>query len=90
MNGIDVEVVQGMPAFAQLNATQLENFLGVCKPVQYDEGEQIITRGSSGEHVFFFHQGQLSVRVPTPEGTQELARLLAPAIVGEMDMLTKP
>jgi CRP-like cAMP-binding protein len=89
MSGMNVELVRETPAFAGLNATQLENFLAACVPVHFSEGERMITRGVSGEHVYFIHQGQLSVRVPTPEGVQELARLVAPAIVGEMEMLTE-
>jgi CRP-like cAMP-binding protein len=73
--------------FQHLNATQIANFTGACQDRHYKAGDELIHRGGTGDKVFFLRQGTVRVFLPAVENG-ELAVLEAPAVVGEMELLT--
>ena len=86
---IDRFDIKSNPVFSTLNATQVNNFVAASSPKSFGAGDEIITRGNIGENVYFLLEGELSVRLPGNRHSQELAHLTAPAVVGEMEMLTR-
>jgi CRP-like cAMP-binding protein len=85
-----VAVLSAFPLFRGLNATQVENFVAACRELEYDAGSEIITRGRHGEAMFVLLEGRLRIFLPARHGAgaRELAQLEAPAVVGEMELLT--
>jgi CRP-like cAMP-binding protein len=78
------------PLFRGLNARQVENFVAACREVAYPGGVEVMTRGGRGDALFLLLEGRLRVFLPARRGReeQELAELEAPAVVGEMELLT--
>lgn len=77
--------IKDLPAFAGLNATQIENFIAATDPVALPAGERVFTRGQAGGHIYFLGRGKLRVH----SGERELAVLRTPCVVGEIELLTE-
>ncbi len=76
------------PALKALNATQLENLRNACDEQQIEAGEVLISRGHQGGAIYFLLEGGLQVYVPETGREVVLVELQAPAIVGELELLT--
>lgn len=77
------------PAFKSLDATQLASLRHVSEEMSVGEGEELIQRGESGGAIYLLVEGEL--RVYVKEGGKEvvLVDLHAPAVVGELELLTQ-
>ena len=76
-------------ALESLNQTQLENLTNACEEISVAKGEVLIQGGEPGGNMYFLLEGSLVVYVGGgDERETELVRLDAPAIVGEMELLT--
>ncbi len=80
--------ISEFPALSQLNQTQIENLRGACDEVTRKAGEELIRRGEDGGDIVFLLEGELQVYVPKEGREVELVRLSAPAVVGEIELLT--
>jgi CRP-like cAMP-binding protein len=80
--------INEFPAFKSLNATQLEDLRGAAEEISAAEGEKLIERGEVGGAMYLLLEGEL--RVYIDEGGKEvvLVDLHAPAVVGELELLT--
>jgi CRP-like cAMP-binding protein len=76
------------PALQNLNSTQIENLTQACEERKIEVGEMLIHRGDDSGDLYFLLEGKLDVYVV--EGGKEicLVQLCAPAIVGELELLT--
>lgn len=81
--------LRDFPAFKSLNTTQLENLRGAAEEMSAAEGDELIQRGETGGSIYLLLEGEL--RVYIKEGGKEvvLVDLHAPAVVGELELLTK-
>lgn len=79
---------RNFPLFSELDDTQLQALTSGCKEYTFAPGQLMIEEGSAGQEVFFVMSGQLRVFVKTKIGQQELAKINAPAMVGEVEFLT--
>lgn len=74
-----------LPAFTGLNETQVANFLAASEPLAVAAGESLCVEGMPGSHLYILRCGQLRVH----HGNQDLAALMAPCVVGELELLTE-
>ena len=80
--------ITDFPALKALNSTQLENLRNACEETRLEAGEELIARGQLGGSIYFLLEGQLQVYVPEQGREVVLVELQAPAIVGELELLT--
>ena len=76
------------PLFSQLDDAQLQSLMKGCREHTYQAGQLVIEEGTQGSEVLFVAEGQLRVFLRTKLGQQELAKIHAPALVGELEWLT--
>ena len=76
------------PAFENLNDTQIENLKSACTERRLEKDELLIKRGEPGGDLFFLLEGELLVYVKEKNREVEIVRVQAPAIVGELELLT--
>jgi CRP-like cAMP-binding protein len=77
------------PLYAELDDEQRESLLALCGEVAVSAGDTFIHQGESGDRIYFVAEGEVSVFFTTEDGEEEeLARLTAPAVVGEMEVFT--
>lgn len=81
---------QDFPLFRDLTPEQIDGFVDQCDAVVFPAGETFIEKRTRGEKLFFFHEGTMKVFVTEGETDEEheLARLEAPAVVGEVEFLS--
>lgn len=84
------DAFRDFPLFRQLDDEQVKRFVAGCREVDLDAGDVFIEQGEVGDQIYFVADGHLQVFVRDAEGREhELARLDAPAVVGEMEFLTR-
>jgi CRP-like cAMP-binding protein len=76
------------PAFESLNDTQVENLKSASTERWLEKEEVLIKRGEPGGDLFFLLEGELLVYVKEKGREVELLRVQAPAVVGELELLT--
>lgn len=78
------------PLFRELSDEQIDDFVQCCDEVTVSAGEVFIEQGVRGAKLYFLVEGQMKVFATEGEEDEEheLARLEAPAVVGEMEFLT--
>jgi CRP-like cAMP-binding protein len=76
------------PLLRDADRAQVEAFLDECKLCDYAAGQELMAQGSRGRSCYFLLSGSLRVVVPSRWDERELALLSAPAVVGEMELLT--
>lgn len=76
------------PALQNLNTTQIDNLTQACCERTIKAGDHLIRRGEDGGDLFFLLEGKVEVYVVEGGKKIDLVQLCAPAIVGELELLT--
>ena len=80
--------IADFPALQTLTQTQMDNLRSAWEARSLSAGEDLIHRGEEGGEIYFLLKGQLEVYIPQGGREIELALLRAPAVVGELELLT--
>jgi CRP-like cAMP-binding protein len=80
--------IEDFPALKSLNETQFENLRNASSQLDAVVGKELMKRGEEGGDLYLLLEGELSVYIPNGEREIELVRLVAPAVVGELELLT--
>ena len=80
--------IADFPALKSLTQTQMDNLRSTWEPRSLSAGEDLIHRGEEGGEIYFLLQGELEVYIPQGRREIEVARMRAPAVVGELELLT--
>jgi CRP-like cAMP-binding protein len=76
-------------ALQHLTPEQLENLRGACDERRLEPREELIRRGDEGGKLYFLLEGRVEVYVTSHGADVVLSELCAPAILGELEMLTE-
>lgn len=77
------------PLFKMLNATQVANFVAACSEIAFRPGTVFIEQQEPGDRMYLVLSGEIQVFLERSGGDeQELVRIQAPAVIGEIEMLT--
>lgn len=83
---VEAHSIEGVGLFAGLSESERAELLAIARPVLYAAGETVVRQGQMGRSLFVIVRGTASV---TLAGTaDEVARLNAGDVFGEMSMLT--
>ncbi len=77
------------PALNTLTQTQMDDLRSAWEARSLSAGDDLIHRGEEGGEIYFLLKGELEVYIPQGGREIELALLRAPAVVGELEMLTR-
>jgi|GEM_PF-2797429 len=78
------------PLFRDLDTSQVSEFLSHCEELVLEPGEVFIDQGEEDNKLFFISEGRLEVfATDESEAVHPLAELSAPAVVGEVEFLTR-
>ena len=77
-----------MPALEHLEGEQLARLEAACEERRLEPGEALIQRGDAGGQLFFLLDGDVEVSVRERGKDVVLSSMSAPAILGELEMLT--
>ncbi len=80
--------LDAFPALQHLSPEQLSDFRRSCAERSLEAGEELIRRGDEGGKLYFLLEGRVDVYMPKSGPDVVLAELTAPAIVGELELLT--
>jgi CRP-like cAMP-binding protein len=80
--------IADFPALKSLTQTQMDNLRSAWEDRTLSAGEDLIHRGEVGGEIYFLLKGELEVYIPQGGREIELALLRAPAVVGELELLT--
>lgn len=80
--------IADFPALQTLTQTQMDNLRSAWEARSLSAGEDLIHRGEEGGEIYFLLEGELDVYIPQGGREIELALLRAPAVVGELELLT--
>lgn len=80
--------IADFPALESLTQTQMDDLSNAWEPRSLSAGEDLIHRGEEGGEIYFLLKGELEVYIPQGGREIELALLRAPAVVGELELLT--
>ncbi len=79
-----------LPLFAGLSEEPLERFREAMAPIQYKNGETVLTQGEPGEDMFVLESGTMRITVRNEKDVVVFERTIsAPAIFGEMALITR-
>jgi len=67
MKGAPVEVLQGVPLFADLNKQEVKRIAGVFKERRFPAGETVVQQGSGGAAFYVILSGEATVFVAGEE-----------------------
>jgi len=77
------------PLFRKLNATQVRNFVTACEPITFPPGTLFIEQSDPGDRMYLVFSGEVQIFVADSNGGEkELVVIHAPAVIGEMELLT--
>jgi CRP-like cAMP-binding protein len=77
------------PVFKGLSHTDIDNIMNAATRVQADKGTVLMREGETHGDLFFLLRGKVRVTVMSGDKPQELAVIEAPAVLGEMEYLTR-
>jgi len=80
--------IADFPALKSLTRTQVESLRSAWEARTLSAGETLIRRGEEGGEIYFLLGGELQVYAPMGGREIDLAHLRAPAVVGELELLT--
>ena len=83
MPGAPVEALQGVPLFAELDRSEVEQIARLFKERRFRKGETVIREGSGGAAFFLIDSGRAKVTL----GGKELARLQEGDYFGEIALI---
>ncbi len=81
--------LQDFPLFKGLEESERISFLSTCEASVLRPEETLIVQGTHGDRVYLVVSGSLRIFVEANGGEHEIARVTAPAVLGEMEFLTK-
>ena len=83
-------ILSKSPLFGNLSDEQLADISALTRCIRFAEGEQIVVENEEGDTLYQIVSGQVAVIKTMAEGDhQEVARLGAPAIFGEMSVFNE-
>ena len=78
------------PLFGQLTESQIGGISKLTRCIRFGQGERIIVEGNEGNTLYQIVSGEVAVIKKMQDGElRELARLSAPAIIGEMSVFNE-
>lgn len=78
------------PLFQDLDKDEVAEFLSHCRELDLAPGEEFIHEGDEDGHLFFVSEGEMEVFARDEDGGEHtLAHLSSPAVVGEVEFLTR-
>ncbi len=78
-----------IPNFHELPAVEFVTLAGALQEVTFGEGDILLQQGDTEQSIYLLAYGSVKVTKTRPDGTfVELAEVSAPAIMGEMSLLT--
>ncbi len=87
---VPVERWQRLPLFDGMEESALARFQAAMEPVRFQRGQQILTQGEPGEHMFVLESGKVRIVVRNADKVVIFEKIVeAPAIFGEMALITK-
>ena len=81
--------LEDIPALQSLNSTQFENIRSAGDILSLEPGASLMKRGDNEGALYFLLEGELRVFIDEGGKETELVRLTAPAVVGELELLTE-
>ena len=85
-----IAIMAKSPLFGQLTESQIGGISQLTRCIRFGQGERIIVEGDEGNTLYQIVSGEVAVIKKMPDGElRELARLRAPAIVGEMSVFNE-
>jgi small-conductance mechanosensitive channel/CRP-like cAMP-binding protein len=83
------QALRGVDLFAQLSSDELDSLADSAKLVPFAPGEVITRQGAKAHWLYVLVEGEVDVRITTPEGDERLVSTLrAPSFFGEMALMT--
>lgn len=79
---------QDFPAFRRLNPAQIKEFVQACQVGKIAAGKRIVTQNEHGNRLFFLLSGDVRVYIETASGEQELSKISAPTVLGEISFFS--
>lgn len=83
------ETLRRHPAFTSLDETELGGLIAQARAEQRSDGEVLIAEGDTSDSVLIVISGTIGVEVATAQGPVPLARLEAPALLGEVGVFAR-
>jgi small-conductance mechanosensitive channel len=85
-----IAILAKSPLFGQLTESQLGGISKLTRCIRFGQGERIIVEGDEGNTLYQIVSGEVAVIKKMQHGElRELARLSAPAIIGEMSVFNE-
>jgi small-conductance mechanosensitive channel/CRP-like cAMP-binding protein len=85
-----IAILAKSPLFGQLTESQLGGISKLTRCIRFGQGERIIVEGDEGNTLYQIVSGEVAVIKKMQDGElRELARLGAPAIIGEMSVFNE-
>ena len=75
---IDIEIIRQIALFAELDREDLQHVAAVAIERHYERGDIIILEGDLGGALHYVHSGLVKVFKTSPEGKEQVLRLIAP------------
>jgi small-conductance mechanosensitive channel/CRP-like cAMP-binding protein len=83
------QALRGVELFAQLSSEELERLADTATLVPFAPGEIVTRQGAQAHWLYVLVEGEVDVRVATPDGGARLVTTLhAPSFFGEMALMT--
>lgn len=79
---------EDFPLFERLNDTQRKGFIKACKRRTFEPEHVIIKEATSGDRMFMLIDGTVDVFLEMEGEERIVAQIAAPAVLGEMELLT--
>jgi CPA1 family monovalent cation:H+ antiporter len=80
--------LRDIPSLGHLSEEQLEELQSQCEELRLEPGEELIKKGDEGGKLYFLLDGDVEVYVEQRGSSVVLSRMTAPAVLGELEMLT--
>jgi small-conductance mechanosensitive channel/CRP-like cAMP-binding protein len=81
-------LVARIPLFSTLDESEREQVSAAMRPLDFANGETIITQGEEGDSLYVVERGQVGVYLSVGGATREMATLKPGEVFGEMSLLT--
>jgi len=83
----EVELLRNIPLFAKIEPSKLKLLAFTSERLTYQAGQVLCRQGDTGDAAYIIIEGEAAVRIATPNGDIEVARLGRGDVVGEIAIL---
>ena len=83
----EVELLRNIPLFAKIEPSKLKLLAFTSERLTYQAGQVLCRQGDTGDAAYIIIDGVAAVRIATPGGDIEVARLGRGDVVGEIAIL---